>query len=155
MMPRPAKPEQGKIARDKENARLKALQEQASIKKDIWQPIQYNIPVEETVIHADAVDSDAFSAAYTNKFSKEPWYKDPKKNKDGSSTYTFPSEKAAMDFCEELAKAHHAFIMVNADTRKVLCYSDGSGTLNKNAKGKTLDELQAEFHWHKNRPGMK
>jgi len=109
-------------------------------------------PITE-VIEGEKEDLNVIAELYKQKFGADSDYQEPKMNDDGSMTLSFPDEKSAMDFAENIAKKGIPFIMQNGNG-KVLGYSTGDGVLNKNEDGKSFDDVRSELDAAKNRPGM-
>jgi hypothetical protein len=97
-------------------------------------------------VEGDKENVDYIQKMYIKKFESEDWYKEPTKNADGSTQFSFPDEKACMDFFGEMAKKEQKFIVIDGATGNVLAYSTGDGQLHKNEGNKlSLDEVRKEL----------
>lgn len=66
------------------------------------------------------------------KFMKDLGQEDiprPEPDENGRTTLSFPTEKSAVDFFNKAAESNRKFIVVDAETNKVICYSNGDGNL--------------------------
>ena len=79
-------------------------------------------------VGVESEDSKLILEDYKRKYGEESWYKEPEE-KDGKTTLTFPSEEEVGIFFGEQAKANRSFILVDHETKKVIAYSNGDGTL--------------------------
>ncbi|WP_454784891.1 hypothetical protein [Legionella sp. WA2024007413] len=78
---------------------------------------------------------EAFLAAYKEHCGAK-WFKDhpPKKDENGGLSLTFKSEEDMASFFQKQAKEGKSFIMVDAETNKVIAYSNGDGKLYQTTK---------------------
>lgn len=100
----------------------------------------------EGYVGADKESADYIVEMYTAKFKDETWYKPPEQNEGGSTRFSFPDEKTAMDFFGAMAKEEKRFIVIDGATGNVLAYSTGDGQLHKNKGNKlSLDAVREEL----------
>ncbi|MDF1758707.1 MAG: hypothetical protein P1U74_10495 [Legionellaceae bacterium] len=78
---------------------------------------------------------------YMEKYSKEPWCREPESSKDSEIKLSFPDEKTADEFLDEAAEKNIKFIRCDPKTGKVNGYSDGSGSFIRVDSEKTSDEI--------------
>jgi hypothetical protein len=67
--------------------------------------------------------------AYNNMFGGKPGYVEPVVNTDGSINLSFPQKGDAENFCVGQAEKGRRFIVIDAETKTVMAYSNGDGTL--------------------------
>ncbi|WP_454781453.1 hypothetical protein [Legionella sp. WA2022007384] len=86
-------------------------------------------------VRIQSEQAEALLAAYKEHCGAK-WVKDhpPEKDKDGRLTLSFKSEEDMASFFEKQAKAGQSFIMVDAETNKVIAYSNGDGKLYQTSK---------------------
>lgn len=121
-----------KTTLDRKYKQFASLTSQA-MKEQLDQQLQVSATLSTKKATVKSDELDLMLEDYNNLYpeercSKEPWYKKPEM-KDGKMELAFPSEKAMTDFFEDQSSKNRAFMVVDAQTNKVMAYSNGDGKL--------------------------
>ena len=92
-------------------------------------------PMPEVGVKSKAIDP--IINDYKAQYSGKEWYKEPEV-KDGKTYLTFPSEEEIGKFFTGQAEKERPFTLIDAQTNKVLAYSNGDGKL-YNGSGKEYE----------------
>ncbi|WP_199742189.1 hypothetical protein [Legionella qingyii] len=86
-------------------------------------------------VRIQSEQAEALLAAYKEHCGAK-WLKDhpPEKDENGRLTLSFKSEEDMASFFEKQAKSGQSFIMIDAETNKVIAYSNGDGKLYQTSK---------------------
>lgn len=83
-----------------------------------------------SVVQCDSEeDQKDLISAYNAMFGGKPGYKAPVVNADGSIALAFPNKGDAENFCMDQAGKGQRFVLIDAETKTVMAYSNGNGTL--------------------------
>jgi hypothetical protein len=83
-----------------------------------------------SVVQCDSEeDQKDLISAYNGMFGGKPGYKAPVVNADGSIALAFPNKGDAENFCMDQAGKGQRFVLIDAETKTVMAYSNGDGTL--------------------------
>ena len=105
---------------------LEAEEEEAKQRRSVVSP---NAGL-DTIFQCDSPEEqNDIVLAYNNMFGGKAGYVAPIVNTDGSISLSFPEKGDAEDFCVDQAEKGRRFIMIDAETKKVMAYSNGDGTL--------------------------
>ncbi len=105
---------------------LEAEEEEAKQRRSVVSP---NAGL-DTSFQCDSLEEQKdIVLAYNNMFGGKAGYVAPVVNTDGSIYLSFPEKGDAEDFCVDQAEKGRRFIMIDAETKTVMAYSNGDGTL--------------------------
>ncbi|MCH9757437.1 MAG: hypothetical protein K0U37_09650 [Gammaproteobacteria bacterium] len=122
----------------RKNESRQRLQDELNIHYN-QEPKKQTVADSPIVVNVKEKDDAALTAAvkaYNDLFLKpDGTYKDgyeaPKTDKNGATTYKFPSEKEAVNFFSDRAKQGEAFKVYDARTNKMVAFSKGDGHLRR------------------------
>ena len=112
---------------------VRTKEQELEFQKLLRQQMQNERPNQSGDLKTYAIDteSDDLIDDYM-KFMKDLGHEDiprPEPDENGRTTLSFPTEKSAVEFFNKEAEANRKFIVVDAATNKVICYSNGDGNL--------------------------
>lgn len=128
-----------------ENARKKQrLDEDESLERK-KRNVTPNAGLDTSIIIDNKVDEKEIIAAYYERFGRQPGYKQPVVNKDGSISMSFPNKGDAESFFADEARKGRKMVIIDAETGTVMAYSNGLDPTLYHADGRAFepgDELQ-------------
>lgn len=86
-------------------------------------------PMEGLNALVSEANNDDIIKAFSAFFGAKPGFTPPTANEDGSISLSFPYKGAAEEFCLDQAQKGQSFAIVDAETKTVMGYSNGDGTL--------------------------
>ncbi|WP_207387296.1 hypothetical protein [Fluoribacter gormanii] len=86
-------------------------------------------------VRIQSEQAEALLAAYKQHCGAK-WFKDhpPERDENGRLSLSFKSDEDMASFFEKQAKSGQSFIMIDAETNKVIAYSNGDGKLYQTSK---------------------
>jgi hypothetical protein len=113
-------------AKRKQDLALEAEEQEAKQRRSVVPP---NAGLDASFQCDSPEEQKAIVSAYNKMFGGKPGYVEPVVNTDGSISLSFPEKGDAEGFCVDQAKKGRRFIVIDAETKTVMAYSNGDGTL--------------------------